>query len=102
MCLNIDKSSVLLILVGIYPRRGFEGTVCKGFLVTAVDKTTGHPVGIMRQTAQTSEASRPAYPALRLACGNTSLTHNNNEPKEEVFFQWMPPADFTQDVVELR
>ena len=91
-----------IFVVGIYPRAGFEGALFKGFLVSAVDKTTGEAVGTMRETTQTSEASTPTHPAIKQICHGTSLTHKTNNLKEEVFFQWKAPDNFPQQVVELR
>ena len=88
--------------MGVYPRYGNAGSTFRGFLVSAYDKTTGAPVGEMRQTAQTKAASWPQNPPLMRTCGDTSLTHTSRLPKEEVYFEWRAPADYDKDVVELR
>lgn len=88
--------------MGVYPKEGFQTATFRGLLVSAYDKTTGAPVGTMRQTASTMATSKPSNPDIKLACDSSSFTHNSRLDQSELYFEWMAPATFTQSSVELR
>lgn len=85
--------------VGIFATDETSDITFKGFLASVF--YNGEHIGQMKPGRKAD--NNPATAMVKTQCDKTSLTHENNEAKAEIFFEWKAPMDLSLDaIVELR